>query len=100
MEVHVPHEPVKSRRELFVHLVLIASGALIALSFEGIATWRDHRALVREARANLLNEIRDNRKELDARLKRIHVEQDQIAHGLDVALQLQEHKPIEGEISL
>ena len=64
MEVHTPHEPVTSLRGLVTHLGLVIIGVLIALSFEGIATWREHRALVRDARANLLNEVRDNRNAL------------------------------------
>jgi len=36
----------------------------IALSLEGLVEWRHHRALVREARANIADEIRDNRKDL------------------------------------
>lgn len=100
MEVHVPDQTVKGRRELLVHLGLITAGALIALSFEGIATWREHRALVREARANLLTEIRDNRKELDERLKKIPVEEDNITRALEVAVLLQQHKPIEGKFGL
>jgi len=69
MEVHTPHEPVTSLRGLVTHLSLVIVGVLIALSFEGVATWREHRALVRDARANLLNEVRDNRNELAERLK-------------------------------
>jgi len=54
-----------------VHLALITVGVLIALSFEGVASWREHRALVREARLNLTNELRDNIKELSNRLQKL-----------------------------
>ena len=43
-----------SLREMVTHLVLVTLGVLIALSFEGVGSWREQRALVREARANIL----------------------------------------------
>ena len=100
MEVHTPHEPVTSLRGLVTHLSLVIVGVLIALSFEGIATWREHRALVRDARANLLNEVRDNRNELAERLKRIPQEADQLDRALDVSIALLQHKTIDGKMDL
>ena len=47
---------------------MITAGVLIALAFEGVVSWTDHRLLVREARANITEEIRSNRKELEASL--------------------------------
>jgi len=100
MEVHTPHEPVTSLRGLVTHLGLVIVGVLIALSFEGIATWREHRALVRDARANLLNEIRDNRNQLVERLKRIPQEVEQLDRALDVSIALLQHKTIDGKMDL
>jgi hypothetical protein len=60
VDIHAPHRSISSLKEGLVHLTLITLGVLIALSFEGIASWREHRALVREARANLASEIHDN----------------------------------------
>src|SRR5204863_150882 len=74
VEIHAPHRAVASLKEALVHLVLITAGVLIALSFEGIAGWREHRALVHEARVNLASEIRDNMNELGHRLKNIPTE--------------------------
>ena len=100
MEVHTPHEPVTSLRGLVTHLGLVIVGVLIALSFEGIATWRDHRALVRDARANLLNEVRDNRNALAERLRQIPQETDQLIRALEVSIALQQHKTIDGKMDL
>ena len=100
MEVHTPHEPPMSLRGLATHLGLVIVGVLIALSFEGVATWREHRALVRDARANLLNEVRDNRNTLAERLKQIPQETDQLIRALDVSIALQQHKPIDGNMEL
>jgi len=81
---------------MFVHLALITVGVLIALSFEGVASWREHRALVREARANLTNEIRDNMKELGNRLQRLPTERQNVEHGIDVVELLLDRKKFEG----
>jgi len=100
MEVHTPHEPVTSLRGLLTHLGLVIVGVLIALSFEGIGTWREHRALVRDARANLLNEVRDNRNDLVERLKQIPQETDQLIRALEVSIALQQHQTIDGKMDL
>ena len=49
MEIHAPHEPVHSWREVIRHLTIITGGVLIALAFEGVVAWADRRILVREA---------------------------------------------------
>ena len=100
MEIHAPHHAVKSWREAVVHLSLITVGVLIALSFEGIATWREHRALVREARANLASEIRDNLKELKNRLASIPKERQNLERADEAVRTVMAHKELKGEISL
>ena len=79
---------------MVTHLVLVTLGVLIALSFEGISTWREHRALVREARANILNELRDNRQELARRLEDIPKERANLAQAIDVAQTLIDTKKL------
>jgi hypothetical protein len=68
MEIHAPEGPILSGRHLAVQLATITIGILIALSLEGVTGWFHHRALVREARANILSEIGDNKRELDGAL--------------------------------
>jgi hypothetical protein len=97
MEIHPPHQPVHSLREMLTHLALVTMGVLIALSFEGIGTWREHRALVREARANIRNEIRDNQKELEGVLQAYPKLRLQLEHATDVAQMLLDHKKLEHE---
>ena len=65
MEIHTPEHPPLSMREFGIQLVTITAGILIALSLEGLTEWFHHRSLVREARANLASELRDNKVELD-----------------------------------
>ena len=95
MEIHSPHRAIGSLKEALVHLTLITVGVLIALSFEGIASWREHRALVREARANLANEIRDNMNELSSRLKKIPDEQRNIDRARQAVATLTEHHKLD-----
>lgn len=63
MEIHPPRH-VGSIKEFLRELVVITSGILIALSLEGLLEWKDHRELAHEARANIITELRENRREL------------------------------------
>jgi hypothetical protein len=82
MEIHAPHGSVGSVREFLVHLAIITIGVLIALSLEGCTEWVHHRSLVREARANIANELRDNKNEID----RLISDMSKMGGELDVAL--------------
>ena len=70
MEIHTPEGPIVSGRHLAVQLATITMGVLIALSLEDVTAWFHHRALVREARANIVSEIADNKKDLDDVLRK------------------------------
>jgi chemotaxis protein histidine kinase CheA len=100
LEIHAPHRPIHTAKEMMVHLGLITLGVLIALSFEGLVGWREHRALVREARANILSETRDNQKELANRLQKIQAEREAINDAIAVAQRLQDTKTLEGKVQL
>lgn len=63
MEIHSPR-PIGSWKEFCRELLTITIGILIALSLEGLLEWKHHRDLAREARSNILIEMRDNRREL------------------------------------
>jgi hypothetical protein len=45
MEIHAPSKPILSVREALVHLAIVTVGILIALSFEGVREYVEHRAL-------------------------------------------------------
>ncbi len=65
MEVHAPHHPVLTLREALVHLAIVTVGILIALSFDGVRGWFEHRSQVAEARHALLEEVRGNKEMLE-----------------------------------
>lgn len=62
MDIEPPHHPIETKRDFFIHLFTITCGLLIALSLEGLVEWEHHRSLVHEARANIRQEIEDNKK--------------------------------------
>lgn len=57
MEIHPPHRPITSVKELLRELLVITAGILIALGFQALIESR----LAREARTNILNELAENR---------------------------------------
>ena len=71
MDIDVPHHPIESRRDFFIHLFTITCGLLIALSMEGCVEWMHHRALVHEARTNIRRELADNRKATEEDIQNI-----------------------------
>jgi hypothetical protein len=64
MDIHVPKHAITSLKELLRELAIVTLGILIALSLDGLLAWKHHRDLVQEARANILNELRENQAEL------------------------------------
>jgi len=69
MEIHPPHGPVESVKHFLLHLSMITIGILIALGLEqAVEAWHHHELAV-EARENILSEIRDNKRELEASRK-------------------------------
>ena len=70
-------------RHVGFELVIIVVGVLIALSFDGLMEWRRERTLVREARENLTQEIRDNRERLDGSIQANLKHRQDVKRGLD-----------------
>ena len=60
MDVHPPHEPIRTWKDFLLHLLTITIGLLIALGLEGIVEWRHHEHLVAEANATLREEVQHN----------------------------------------
>lgn len=84
MEVHAPHEPILSVRQALVHLAIVTVGILIALSLDGILERVDHRALVREARATLGEEIAGNQTALKEFVARLQVHRQDIVTTIEM----------------
>jgi hypothetical protein len=83
MDIHPPAGPVESVKHFFLYLSMIAIGILIALGLESTVETLHHKALVREARQNLISEIAANRRELDRVLAKTPLAKDQVKHIAD-----------------
>ena len=71
MEIHPPEGPIHSVRDFLLHLSMIAIGVLLALGAEGLAEHIHNRHLVREAKENIIGEIRDNHQTLQENLPKL-----------------------------
>ena len=76
-----------------VHLLAITIGLLIALGLEASVEWLHHRSLVREARENMSQEIRDNQRNLATELKALPGENQQLQGILEMAGDAQHARP-------
>jgi len=83
VEVHPPHGPIRSVKEFLVHLLAITIGLLIALGLEASVEWVHHRRLVREARENIFQEIRDNERNVAEELNALPTEKSYLRKTLD-----------------
>ena len=88
MEIHTPDHAPETWKETVKHLAMITAGVLIALTFEGAVAWIDHRMLVREAKANLAEEIRGNKKELEGLFASLARERTNFEKADDLAQEL------------
>jgi hypothetical protein len=95
MEIHTPERPPLSVKEFGIQLATITIGILIALSLEGVTQWFHHRSLVREARANLASELRDNKTELDKVLNTAPESEKQLRTALQFIDDLLAHRKSE-----
>ncbi|GAC1660800.1 MAG: hypothetical protein NVS9B15_24640 [Acidobacteriaceae bacterium] len=91
MEIHAPKAP-HSFKEFFRELLTITAGILIALSLEGALEWNHHRHLVKEARENILSEIRENKKELENTRQDYAKQVEQIRAMVALVHALQQHQ--------
>jgi hypothetical protein len=62
LDVHPPHEPARSARDVFIHLATIVVGLLIAIGLEQSVEYVHHRRQVAEAREALREERATNRR--------------------------------------
>jgi len=95
MDIHAPHGPVHSWNELFRQLATITAGVLIALMFDGMVTWVEHRRLVSEAMGNLHSEIAENVRELEGLFVNIVKERRNLEHADELAQMLLDQRKIE-----
>ena len=89
MDVHPPHEPIHSWRDILIHLGIVTVGLLIALSLEALVENAHHRHLVREARENIRQEIQLNHQATQDDINRVQSTIDGIRKNIDTIHRLQ-----------
>ena len=93
MEIHHPEKPIHSPKEFLFHMFTVVLGILIALGMEGIVEWAHHRALVREARANIATELRHNQETIAKALPEIKAQEQQLQNVIALVEELEKtHK--------
>jgi hypothetical protein len=99
MEIHHPGKPIHNKKDFIIHMLTVVLGILIALGFEAIVQWGHHRALVREARANLATEIALNSKTLNDGLPEIMARKEKLQRILGFLLQMEKGQTLHGTFS-
>jgi hypothetical protein len=84
LDVHPPHERIRSWQDFFLHLATITIGLFIALSLEGMVEWIHHLHLVHQARVTIHKEMTENRKLLADDLTNIKDDEARIEADIKV----------------
>jgi len=91
LDVHAPHEAVRSWKDFFVHLATIVVGLLIAIGLEQTVEYFHHRHQVAEARAALELELRMNVNRFEAETQSFRQFVPVLQRNLAVFQHLHEH---------
>src|SRR5664279_6626907 len=83
MEIHPPGGAIHTLKDFLLHLSMIAIGVLLALGAEGLAEHVHNRHLVREAKENIIGEIRDNHQTLQDNLPKLASNEQQLKSLLE-----------------
>lgn len=95
MEIHPPEGPINSLKDCLLHLSMIAIGVLLALGAEGLAEHVHNRHLVREAKENIIGEIRDNHQTLQDNLPKLASNEGQLKSLLDTLAKVRSDRRVQ-----
>ena len=98
MEIHAPDKPIHSKKEFLFHMLTVVLGILIALALDGIVTWAHHRVLVREARANIATELRNNKETIQRAVPEIQARQKQLQEVISTIDQVEKSRKLSGKL--
>src|SRR5882724_10834844 len=96
MDVHPPHEPIRSWKDFTLHLLTITIGLLIALALEAAVQSLHHRHMVTEARVNLRREIGENHTLYAENLRSLQTRLVELERDIDQLRDLRAGKTPEG----
>jgi hypothetical protein len=95
LDVHPPHEPIRSWKDFILHLLMITLGLLIALALQAAVESLHHRHMVKEARANLRREIVENQRLYTQNLRSVQAKLVQLEQNIDQLRELRAGKTLE-----
>lgn len=95
MDVHPPHEPIRSWKDFLLHLLTITIGLLIALALEAAVESLHYRHLVKAARENLRHEIKENHEVFAENLQSLQADRDFLVHNIEQLRDIRSGKPPE-----
>ncbi len=85
IDVHPPHTAVHGWRDFLIHIATITLGLLIALSLESALEAMHHRHLVREARENIRQELKQNEASTLENEQFVQTDADYMKHNAGLA---------------
>jgi hypothetical protein len=93
LDVHPPHEPIRSWQDFLLHLATITVGLLIALALEAGVEALHYRNIVSDARANLRREMRENQQTYAENLKSLTADEAMLANDIEQLVAMRAGKP-------
>jgi hypothetical protein len=91
LDVHAPHEGVRTWKDFFIHIATIVIGLLIAIGLEQTVEVFHHRHQVAEARAALRLELDQNRHAYADRISEFRRQTAALLNNMIVLRYLQQH---------
>jgi len=93
LDVHPPDHKLHGVGDFFLHLFTITVGLLIALSLEGLVERAHHNHLREEATVNIMQELKDNRKNMQDASVALRGEHDNLLGVLAFAAARKANQP-------
>ena len=100
LEVHPPHESVRTWKDFLIHIATITIGLLIALGLEATVEMFHHRNIVAEARQNIRTEITKNQTQLAVDLKSVREDEQRMLADMDALRLLRKDPNAKASVSL
>jgi len=91
LDVHPPHEPVHGWRDFLLHILTITIGLLIALGLEAGVEAIHHHHIVKDARANIREEVEENQKVIALDQRYLASNANTLRQNIAILTQLKSH---------
>jgi hypothetical protein len=95
VDIHAPHQPLRTWKDFLLHLLTITIGLFIALTLEASIESIRHRHLVRDARDNLRREIEANHNLYGNNARDLQLNRGQLQHDIEQLRKLRDDKQLD-----